>query len=357
MSSYPISNIAITVECLQAGHGDALLITCHNRHEESWVALIDTGPRSVSANVLHRLAQLPERNGQRHLDLLVITHIDHDHIGSVHAVLSDQELAIGDIWFNGERQIAPFHKQSRTFNEGQRLNDQLTFEVDKNWNKAFDQQAVVVPEGRRFVAYSMSGGPTITVLGPTVKDLTRLANKWDRELINPAVPTRSDNVTTTHVEDIETLANTRYEADRSVTNRSSIALLIEHAGASVLLTGDATSEAISIALRYLLEERHQAQPLHVDVMKVSHHGSRKNTSNDLLETVRASHYLISTDATRHGLPNHETLARLVKDQTVPHTVHFNYEHDSAKLWQQWAQNLENTSISVGAVNLPVTQSQ
>lgn len=65
--------------------------------------LIDTGPDEVYPPLRQRLLALPKRrNGRRWLDLLVVSHIDHDHIGGARQLLADEELKLdfGDVWFN-----------------------------------------------------------------------------------------------------------------------------------------------------------------------------------------------------------------------------------------------------------------
>jgi len=50
-----------------------------------------------------RLLQIPQdADGKRHIDLFVVSHIDHDHIGGARLLLGDDELGLSfdDIWFN-----------------------------------------------------------------------------------------------------------------------------------------------------------------------------------------------------------------------------------------------------------------
>jgi glyoxylase-like metal-dependent hydrolase (beta-lactamase superfamily II) len=84
---------AITLEALPAGFGDCLLISCPVGRRRTWRMLIDTGPDETYPALKARLAKLPvDRNGKRHIDLFVITHIDHDHIGGAAQLLNDQTL-------------------------------------------------------------------------------------------------------------------------------------------------------------------------------------------------------------------------------------------------------------------------
>ena len=72
---------AITLEVLPAGYGDCLLIACPV-DGRTWRLLVDTGPDECWPLLRSRLAEIaPDDHGKRHIDLAVISHIDHDHIG------------------------------------------------------------------------------------------------------------------------------------------------------------------------------------------------------------------------------------------------------------------------------------
>jgi hypothetical protein len=87
--------------------------------------------------------------------------------------------------------------------------------------------------------------------------------------------------------DIKALAYRVTPEDRAPTNGSSIAFLLEHRGASALLTADAFASVLQRALAALTASRRQALPWRLDLIKLSQHGSRANTTTKLLETVQA----------------------------------------------------------------------
>lgn len=64
-------------------------------------------------------------------------------------------------------------------------------------------------------------------------------------------------------------------------------------------------------------------------MKLSHHGSEYNTSSDLLGLLDSPIYIVSTDGSRHGLPNKRTIARIIK--STQGEVYFNYDQVIAPL--------------------------
>ena len=89
-------------------------------------------------------------------------------------------------------------------------------------------------------------------------------------------------------------------ADKSVPNLSSIVVLAELGGKSMLLTGDARGDKIleGMELAGLLEEGGNK---HVDLLKVPHHGSDNNMETIFFKRVPADHYVFSGDG-EHGNP-------------------------------------------------------
>ncbi|EFO0236285.1 MBL fold metallo-hydrolase, partial [Escherichia coli] len=65
-------------------------------------------------------------------------------------------------------------------------------------------------------------------------------------------------------------------------------------------------------------------PINAEMVKLSHHGSKGNTSLELLCAINSSNYIVSTDATRHGLPNKTTFAR-IHNKNSNAVIFFNYK--------------------------------
>ena len=88
-------------------------------------------------------------------------------------------------------------------------------------------------------------------------------------------------------------------------NERSLVLRIVHKNTAFLLTGDLEEEGETGLLI-------QRDDLHADVMKIGHHGSRRATSDGLLDKVRPSRAIISVGAGNpFGFPNPELLERLL----------------------------------------------
>lgn len=325
----------ITFEALPAGYGDALLVTCA-RPGGDWRLLVDTGPDECWPMLKARLARIPlNETGQRHIDLAVISHIDHDHIGAAQALFNDRSLKLsyGDVWFNAP----PRPPMSRGVAEGHSLATLLGAEhTPLPWNRAWRGKNVVTPEDLPFVELPAEpGGPRLTLLSPTPATLASLFKVWARELAKLRLPELPPPVGATREAgplNVEALAERKTALDHAPANGSSIALLLEHAGASVLLAADAYAPVLVEALEALAAHRGATLPWKVDVFKLSHHGSRANVTADLIRTVRARHYVVSTNGAIFGHPNDEAVARVVKHGGTAATLWFNHANERSARW-------------------------
>jgi len=327
------SQPAITLEVLPACYGDCLLATCNSRAGQFRI-LVDAGPDGTWPTLRERLRKIPMENGRRHIDLAIVTHIDHDHIGGARLLFEDEALGLtfGDVWFNAR------HHLTRGVAEGKGLAEILGApERELPWNVAFDGGPVKTPrEGGFIEAPSSPDGPCLTILSPTPKRLSSLARVWDAELeklrqgksnTDPEPSARG-----AVFPDLESLAAARPRRDGSAPNGSSIVILVEHQGSSVLLTGDAFSNTVGASLLSLSKERGSV-PIQVNALKLSHHGSRANFRRELLEVVQAEHYIVSTDNSRYGHPNDETLATIILEGQHGSTFWFNYATDQNLRWK------------------------
>ena len=92
-------------------------------------------------------------------------------------------------------------------------------------------------------------------------------------------------------------------------NGSSIALLLEHRGASVLLAADVFAPVLASALKAIAQHRGATLPLQLDAFKLSHHGSQGNITAELFECLQARHYVVSTNGANFGHPDDTAIVR------------------------------------------------
>ena len=338
-----IASNPLELELLPAKHGDAILLSWGSFAERHHL-LIDGGPASAYSKVSERLAKIAPPN----LDLLVLTHIDADHIEGPLLLANDAGLAIGirEFWFNGPAQIAP--------KLGTAQGEMLVALVGARGiplNAAFGKAAICAPDAGARPVHRLPGGLTITVLGPDRGSLDKLSAVWltslhdgglvfaseekalqalrGRAELNPAKTFLSGGKRPPSVPD---LLQEPSPNDMSTPNRSSIVLLAEYAGNSVLLPGDATPPALLTAVRRLLAER-ALERLELTAFKLPHHGSKGNITKQLLEALPADNYLFSSDGGKYGHPDDAGVAKCLAYGKPGSALLFNYRNPRTLRWQ------------------------
>ena len=147
---------------LPAEQGDALFIEYGSAPSPHRV-LIDAGVRKTSGLVKARIAELPEN--KRHFDLLIVTHVDSDHIGGIPKLLDDRSPGVHLRRRVVERVAAPAAGPARPGGRRDLLRRSPQARLD--WNAAFDEKAIVVRSSGRLPKRELPGGMTLTLLSPT----------------------------------------------------------------------------------------------------------------------------------------------------------------------------------------------
>ncbi|HHH37705.1 MAG TPA: MBL fold metallo-hydrolase, partial [Epsilonproteobacteria bacterium] len=310
----------INIELIQAAQGDCIWIEYGKDQDSLHRILIDGGTSGTYKHLKKRIESLAP--DERHFDLLVITHIDADHIAGILKLIEHTGLGItfSDVWFNGYKHLSTIH--ARGVVQGELLSDYLT-KPDVPWNRAFNGRAVCVDKRKKFKAITLPGGMELTLLSPTKKALADLKPHWkkeaekaglfpkERNLDIEDLDTRPDESVTTRamLPNIESLAQMPFEPDTSLTNGSSIAFVSEYEGKKMLCIGDAYATILLDSIERYLPD---CEPLYLDLFKIPHHGSDGNISKKLLERIRCSSYLVSTNGAYHKHPDKIAIARIIK---------------------------------------------
>jgi len=104
---------SLDVLFFDVGHGDATLVSTPGDHH----VLVDTGPSSPGgADVDDSVLPYLERHGIRHLDAVIVTHPDADHLGGLPSVV--QEVSVGTMYHGGwDVQTDLYHRSRRVLRE------------------------------------------------------------------------------------------------------------------------------------------------------------------------------------------------------------------------------------------------
>jgi beta-lactamase superfamily II metal-dependent hydrolase len=329
---------------LPARYGDSLWIE-YGRPSSPRRVLIDGGLTTTYEVLRARL--LGMLASQRHFDLMVVTHVDADHIEGLITLLADGNLPFttDDFWFNGWRHLSEAPRSLLGPVHGEYLSAMIAARRFP-WNQSFRQGAVVIGE-ETLPEVTLDGGMKLTLLTPNAKILKKLKRVWKREVEKagldpgnlPAGRARLYETPRLLPEallgdggpDLEALAATESSRDNSVANGSSIAFLAEYDGKACLFAGDAQPQMLADSLRRLLQQRGQER-LTLEAFKVAHHGGSKNLTSELVDLVDCRQYLFSTNGERFGHPNAETVARILTGKTGPTELKFNYRSEANQAW-------------------------
>lgn len=349
-----------SLDVVRARKGDCLLLH-YGPKDDPRLIIIDGGPRAVYAPHLRpRLEQLKKARGLGSndplvVDLLMVSHVDDDHIQGILDLTSEliqgnpQFARLLSFWHNSFDNIigkvpkeltASFKQQFGAASMDGEPPDDMTLDVDEDeevivsslkvlasiqqgaqlrsdvvnklqaeLNVDFDGGLILARQGARPIEWD--GGIKFTVAGPMEPELKALYEKHRQWLKSLEKEGKSpEDVLSAYV-------------DKSVPNLSSIVVLAEAEGKSILLTGDARGDKILKGLE-LAGLAQEGGTIEVDVLKVPHHGSSNNLDDDFFERIIAKHYVFSGNG-EHGNPERETLEMLLKARgDDDYTIHLTY---------------------------------
>lgn len=332
------------IQMLPAVHGDCLLVE-YGTDKRVYRVLIDGGVSRTYDTLRAQLLAIPP--GERHLDLLVVTHVDADHIEGIVRMLTDTtlEIRIDDVWFNGYEHL----NEGAPLDFGGVQGEYLSAMIQKRrlqWNGATKGRALCVPEKGPLPVFHLPGDLNLTLLSPSPTTLAKMADAWEKEVrkagLDPAHPKEAlehlvqkgkkliARFDEDEGPDVEALATATYKGDGSPANGSSIAFLAEYQGKRILFAADAYAEVLENSIQRLLEAR-GIQVLELDAFKLPHHGSRANLSPELVDMVRARKVLVSSSGALFHHPDEEAIARILTRRWSPEFV-FNYRSKENEVW-------------------------
>jgi len=361
----------LAIKSYPAQNGDAFIIKTDNPSPTA--VLIDGGYSATFHQQIRPDLQELAQNGYR-LDLVVATHIDADHVsGLLRLFKSNGEshapkiIRVDRVFHNSLRSIAgasppaaakaadaelleevrrggfPLPKaEQRVESEiSARQGSSLAALLKSGgyvWNEGEGRTSIC---GDHLTSYAI-GAATITVIGPPRARLEKLLVWWKSEIrrLGYAGLLGADDplddafeflcaapqaVSTGHPISGHDLSNLSlqdcYLPDDSVTNGSSITFILQIGAQRVLFLGDGWAEDAEAALRALSPGPDKQL---FDAIKVSHHGSARNTSPSLLQLIDASRYFISSNGEGYDHPDLPVLKAIVDRPGPSRELLFNY---------------------------------
>ena len=246
------------------------------------------------------------------INAILVTHIDKDHIEGVIQLLeedSEKLDSLETIIFN-EPYTSNLFSANKTglcsIGQGIKLAKLLMYRNKKSIYHVND----VCIDGCNLII--LRPNINLKIISPTQETLNILHKKWNwKDYTNES--SLKNNITQTEDEfaEIEFLAKKRLEKDTSLPNKSSIVFILTVNNSKFLFMGDGHIDETINGLKS--HGYNENNPLIVDFVKLSHHGSKKNISAEFLSIIKSNIYIICQayeNQSKH--PDRETIAKIAK---------------------------------------------
>jgi beta-lactamase superfamily II metal-dependent hydrolase len=286
---------------LRAFTGDGFILEWGGT-DEKFSMIIDAGFPATYNNELVKI--LPCLSN---LCAVIVTHVDYDHLGGIIKLLHDKNVKHDyTLYVNTPDLILDSVTSAKV---GFQHGDILIKLLEEN-NIA--TESIFLPDVREIVIE----GLTIKILSPTLEIIEQLKKDWDAFSLH-AKEKILDKVSTKRTKNFETInkildnKESMHAWEDDIANSSSIAFIASFQDENILLLGDSNPSVIEnelIGLGYSEE-----CPLDIDLLKISHHGSKHNTTKSLMKILKTKKVLISTNQrgkSRH--PDREAIIKIAK---------------------------------------------
>lgn len=358
------------------GTGDCHIVRLVKEDGKQFSIMVDCGNYTKSvkkyiSEVLHD-----------HIDLLIATHIDSDHIKGISNMLKNHlNLKIGQIWYNAYKRNNPIeeiklnNQQKAIINQ---IKKELNLEFDaigykevsaengmtlaeailnnedfcKVWKKepiTTDTKNVLLPDGFGEIIILSPEPQALNIIDDKFKEAfdTFFMQQWDeslekgeclQELLIRLVETYSNKkepkpISSLQCQNINLINDIRMLAkeegnDKSKTNLSSIAFILKCGEHQIAMLGDAHDSVIISSLESKFKKE---KPIYFDAIKIAHHGSINNNSR-LLWSIINSHKIFVSGSRNDEYPSLGTIGKIAETikNDKPKLIVFNRESINSK---------------------------
>jgi len=304
---------------LKASYGDCYFLYI-DYDDKLFTILVDGGPKSayvkwhrgrlVAGSLKEELKSMAEHG--EHIDLLIITHIDDDHIGGILSWFKDEVPSpdfVREVWMNDDTEV--------NISEG----------LDNTAVQAASLKKLMSDNGLALRSQIVAGQTVmfdwgeIAILAPTAIQHNAVAEKIAKAMDEAQKNNLNNAPNDNYNKDIKDLLSEDWTmGDLSAENDASIAfMLTTKTGERGLFLGDANIDTVMCNLSAMQGKVNQ---LFCQLVKLSHHGSKNNFRPELLDMIKAEQYVVLTDGSYYGHPDKEVVAQIV-DKTDAQIL-FNY---------------------------------
>ena len=314
---------SLTLYCVEAHRGDCFVFSwIHEGIQQCLV--VDCGPEWTYP----KLYPIIERLGR--LTAIIITHVDYDHLGGLISFMNDDNPPCKldfPIYMN-----TPSY--ALAYDNSEQVNIEHGIDMDSLLkSKKLPVYGLFAANGP--LKTTEIGGMKLTILSPTEDVLREFVAEWNAFLIKQESEERevvgdektSKGQSSRPIEDYFNKSEGFHKVKDDLINASSIAFIAEYGNSKYLMLGDSHPEVVEKVLRNA--GYNESYKLSVDYVKVSHHGSKFNTSRSLLSIIDCKKFIISTNgAGNYYHPDKETIAKLIQGgaaSATPILIYTNYD--------------------------------
>jgi len=252
------------------------------------------------------------------LNLVVLTHIDEDHIcGLIEMVKNDRKNTnkIKELWFNSIKTIRIRKNKNVPVSYGQ----EQTFDTLLEEQNFLVNNEVFLTNTESQKKYIINNEIELQLLSPYESDLRILEEKEPKN----QNPTECGKHKATQV-------STKFGNDKRPPNKSSIAFILKYDTKEFLFLADASIDVINRSLEELGYSEYNK--LKVGFIKLSHHGSLENINEDFLKLVETDKFIILTDGKnkRNNHPSKEIFPLIIEYQGKEKYIEFIFNYEGIK---------------------------
>lgn len=309
----------LNVYMMPAGVGDFFIIE-YGTSLKRYYIFIDGGD-AAGTLVYKRALSILKQKGNT-IDAMIFTHIDDDHIsGALKALAATKELP---------------HIEKIYINMGSLVEQRLKIEVDNekpekakkeylheahtyhSVSKALSIEALLKEKGlseqiqpcvmmRDFI---MIGNAGLRIISPGRKQLERYLREWNKQI--KKMNDKKQNIHAGKMQEDKKLLSEylseEITEDSNPINGSSIAFIFEYENCKLAFLGDA-HPSVCVEGVYACYEKN----IEVDLVKVPHHGSCHNFSEELYDVLKSNCFLVSANG-KSNKPHPAFLGKLLEQR-------------------------------------------
>ena len=325
----------ISIDMLYVGHGEAIIIHVKQKvfTEHNWIILVDGGKKSDSGKIIQHLENYSfKETGKREIDLIISTHPDRDHIGGLFNIIKTfGRKGIKKIWIHDPTNHYSFYND--LINRAQkRIETWFWPSIYQISKESYELVITGLIDGINLVELikkyqipfeepfaNLSFADFLRVLGPSPDFYKNLITEETIEQFLDQFSIDAEIYEDKEESDaLESMFNPCPIVDEnnetSAINNSSVIFEININTDRYLFTGDAGVEAFENIGFDNIENIHW--------LKVPHHGSRRNLTSGIIETMKPKISYISAEGTRKH-PRKALVNCLAKHGSYVYSTHKN----------------------------------